>query len=613
MKNTQIKLAVLLMAALTVSCQFNETPDDPYIPQEGDIVFRTTSNVKMTKSSLAEAKTTDGISIDLGTEGDTNFFLEETVTSLDAIEYAPATKGTPAYTENVGKLYADMGVHADAGTFGDVNFELIDTEMMGDGWRYKHRFDETPWPDDSDAQVGFYLHMPATQSGVSGYTYGKSGDKGTISFDYTSPANAQAMQDILFSYRTLSENDYKTIGKSGAPVLFNHALTAVKFRIGNSDEDIAENSIKITEVIFKGLYDTGTCTVTPYNEGDYVDNTTLYSSSIDGVVVWNSSASSTSTSTGYSSGTFGELVEFAASGETGSFDSKGNYPADFATSGTKNLNDADATQTFWFIPQSLSRTTSETPVTITVKYTYGTDSEAKEWVIDFSDIVTERNKDIEWKAGELRTYTLRVAEVNVKIEDEVNIVEQTDDVYEGSTKSNITITNTGNTTAYIRAAIVGQWIREVKDESGNITDSYPVFGFTDKTNELYIVESWYEDQFVNETHNHGVFSGLPGYKENGSRNDYNLNDWQLCDDGYYYYILPVDPKGATKKLFESYTVGTRPNAQSAGVVYPDAQMHFELEIATQAVTAMGSDGLSIGDWKAAWKNATGTQPVEKTN
>ena len=175
------------------------------------------------------------------------------------------------------------------------------------------------------------------------------------------------------------------------------------------------------------------------------------------------------------------------------------------------------------------------------------------------------------------------------IEDNVSVAEKTTqevidsvtgdtaevDSYYGSTKTNVTITNTGNTDAYIRAAIIGQWLD---------TDGNPVFGFTDYTHEIALVDSWYQDQFVNKKHEHGEFEGLVGYDSNYS------GDWVLGEDGYYYYTQIV-PAGqsipSTDPLFTKYTVKDCPAVSIAGAI---KNVYFVLEIATQAISAKKIDG-----------------------
>ena len=169
-----------------------------------------------------------------------------------------------------------------------------------------------------------------------------------------------------------------------------------------------------------------------------------------------------------------------------------------------------------------------------------------------------------------------------------------DNGYSGSTKTNVVITNTGNTDAFIRAAIIGQWL----DEKGN-----PVFGFTDLVNNTVVtVPSWYEDQFVKTTAGtHGTFVGLAGYKGG----DNPLNKWHLEADGYYYYEDPV-PAGepVPNKLFTSYTVGTMPDVTVAAQKIP---VYFVMEIATQAISAKKLDGTPYATYTDAWANANATE------
>ena len=550
-----------------------------------------------TRADEGTAVVSQGVTIPLGkTENGTSLYLEETVTNLDAV--APVTRGTPAYTENLGVLYANqLGVHADQGNFGELAFNS-DSEIKNGYWRYSHVYDSDPWPANENTPVKFYLRMPAdingftVTNGESTATYAPDYDGESISITYYSPKTAADMQDILFGYKKMSKSEYKGLqAEGGAKVTLYHALTGIKFRIGNTAEDFAKNTISIDEISFVGLKDYGTCVITPS------------AGSSASAAVW--SDLGVTEGAVFSSGEYGTPVEYSKDG--GSFgDGVGSYPNSFANANDydKNLNDAAATQTFWLIPQVMT-------ADIRLKITYTFDGNQTTGYLNFGKILAEsRESGVEWKAGELRTYTIRVEDVNVQIDDVVEIDGSEDDGFKGSTKSQVVIKNTGNTKAFIRAAIVGQWL----DYQNN-----PVFGFTDKVNNLYIVESWYEDQFVNEDHEHGFFVGLPGYLEKSgtgetatsTRNPNPNNGWQLCTDGYYYYLTAVDPGAATGgSLFTSYEVGTIPNTEIAGAQIDHKEMHFELEIATQAISALQSNGEPY-TWADAWANALGSAPVKK--
>lgn len=578
-------MAVLATAALA-SCQQEKSFNDEQLG-DNSVVFTISGGA--TRAADAAPEVRQGVVIPLETEDGSKFFLEETVVNLN--EIGPATKGTPAYTENLGSLYkSDLSVYGDKGSFTTAaTYENMETSMyarkdeaQGEGWRYQHNYNGDPWPTDGSA-VGFYLNMPAAPTNVSitGRTSGK------FTFTYTSPTTAAEQQDILFAYRSMTKEQHHGFLPNGAPVLFQHALTAVKFAIGNDDDDISSNGISIDEVIFNGLLNTGTCEISPSAETNYTDDKTTYSSA--GVTSWPTKTATANNT--ISSGTYSGTQTYT-SGSNNQFGDSW-----YSAGNEKNLNDANGTQTFWLIPQAVS-----SDVTLTIKYTFG--GAQSEWTIAFGEVLAA--KSVEWKAGELRTYTIKVDDVNVKIEDKVTIngpttVSVTDshnvtfetESYYNSIKEDVTITNTGNTDAFIRAAIVGQWL----DKDGN-----PVFGFTDyTTRDVVLVDSWYQDQFVTKTRSHGLFKNLAGYDQATTYNNWSYNSV----DGYYYYteVVPAGEE-VPNDLFTSYTVGMYPPA--AKVAGEVKSVYFVLEIATQAISAKKLDG-SYYTYTEAWANANATE------
>lgn len=626
MKNHKLTLAVLAMAAL-VSCQENEFRNDVYTPEEGEILFRIANNAKTTKSSDAVVSTKSE-PIFLGTIGNQNLYLEETITRMDDITAAPVTKGTPGYTQNFHQLYG--GFNAAAYQVGsstayeaDGRFEPVDTEKL----IYKRKYGNDLW--DASKGIYFFLHAGEGDGGLTGITSlpaGYNATNGTITFDYDASELASegkilasATKDILFTSRKVKTQDEYNLLISkdqGIPVLFHHIFSGVKFAIGNPASDDA--TISINSVTFTGLYDKGHCVVTPREEEEtgYKDNPDGDYSSAE-TSIWSSQGYSASKPT-YYSGAYSTPVTYGTGdGEVKDFGDKGTYPSSFSAAGNeRNLNDSKATQTFWFIPQSMARTNDADHVVLTVNVTEG--SETYDFDIDLTKVlVNAENEPVYWHAGEIRTYTLTVDYVNVRIDDTVNIQNADSEAtpYIGSTKQNVIITNTGATDTYIRAAIIGQWLNVEGD---------PVFGFTDFTKpveegQFVMVDSWYQDQFGTGTnhgqHKHGAFKNLVGYKNDTDAGtpgtEVFTSDWWLKgSDGYYYfkYVVPagkaipaqdtntkyikVSASGNTElatgaPLFESYTVKDAPDARVAGHV---EEIFFELEIATQAVSAKKTDG-----------------------
>lgn len=115
--------------------------------------------------------------------------------------------------------------------------------------------------------------------------------------------------------------------------------------------------------------------------------------------------------------------------------------------------------------------------------------------------------------------TFEPAKVTTKVEEK----------FDGITKSEVKIKNTGNINAYIRVAVVANWANSAGDVYGGAVP-------TDK----------------------------------GDKKDYDLtlkanNGWIKGADGYYYYIHPVAPKESTTAIFEDITQLTDDPAEGYGL------------------------------------------------
>ena len=86
---------------------------------------------------------------------------------------------------------------------------------------------------------------------------------------------------------------------------------------------------------------------------------------------------------------------------------------------------------------------------------------------------------------------------------------EVDETFKDNVKSNVSIKNTGDTTAYIRAFVNVTWM----NESGQVASVSP--------------------------------------KPTDYRIDYSTSGWLKGSDGYYYYSLPVQPNNKTSVLINS--------------------------------------------------------------
>lgn len=121
-----------------------------------------------------------------------------------------------------------------------------------------------------------------------------------------------------------------------------------------------------------------------------------------------------------------------------------------------------------------------------------------------------------------------------------------DEVINGTTKTSITIRNTGNIDAYIRVAVVANKV----DADGNVTV--------------------------------------------GTAPTLNLGEnWQKLDDGYYYYKGTVAPKASTTTL--------------GSIDFTDAEVNILAE-SIQVLGGVNSDGsASVDAWKASFNGSVWTK------
>ena len=184
---------------------------------------------------------------------------------------------------------------------------------------------------------------------------------------------------------------------------------------------------------------------------------------------------------------------------------------------------------FMIVPQSLDATGAEFQIDITI-----------------GDITHEfpakRLSELtpEWETNKKYTYTInKGGEVRVGVRDNVS----------GTVKNNVKIQNTGFSTSYIRAAIVGYW--SVTKEDG--------------TEE--IVASW----DINDAGT-GTLSKASDW-----------SSWWTMKDGFYYYKATVAPGEYTHPLFDKYEL-----TKTAG---PVSGSQLKINIAVQAVEQAAGEAL----------------------
>ena len=575
----------VIAAAMLSSCEKEKDFNGLTPLGENDIAFVINNTGTRSMEAVSETSVQTGVSIEAGrTSAGDAYFLEETIEELNP---TLDTRGTPAYTVNLGTLYKTMGVYAD-GNFGDASFEVMDmyeNPKGGDGWRYHHNYDGSPWPTNKDAVVDFYLNMPASPTGVN--ITDRSNKQ--IEFAYSSPLTGADQQDILFAQTSISKNQHDGYLPKGAPVMMYHALTGVKFRTGHLNDNPTKTII--TKVVIKGLKSSGTATFTGSDFNWNVGNTTANFTQ-----------------------TFTNQAWSADPGVDGTVGTEGNIVWNDDLSSTnwtsaaadKNLNDEDGSLTFWFIPQEIDENVTM-EVTFRVKTKDTQDGEEITHEIAFGEKLNEgRSENLVWKPGQLRTYTLKPYDVAVKIVDTM----------EGLKKSDLHVTNTGNVDEYVRIMVIGNWYGwETEDDMNSGKEPDIMVGYTtngaDGTNVM--VEPWFREDPVYGQYFDDSFKG--GHPAEGRE------DWVRGTGSYFYFTEKIGAgttlDSQTQALFQYYEL---PESKIPKIFIPVATsnvrvpawgVHLKMEIVVQAIGTTAPDGTEYQTCWAAWSAATGKTIKEK--
>lgn len=466
---------------------------------------------------------------------------------------AMGTRGTPVFTENFKDVFGSFTAAA------VYNGTTRRTDLEGDfAWEsasgsvpvYSKQYsDNQQWPESGN--LLYFLEAPVTMpNGIGARTYNSIDN--TITFDVGEgyPTTGAAQKDILFTSRHIE------VPESGiAPtqrILFYHVFSGVKFKI--KDNEVSDNGkIQITSiqsVELSGLINRGKCTITPSYEGEEFNesNQNAGTDESDKVSVWTYGDTP-------STGTFRQT--FDADESTGKdLTGNGSYPTSFtgATANQgKNVNAADASKTFYLIPQTLSDN-----VKLTITYTFSDGFLAKDVVrtatIDFGKKTKTNSGYLKWEAGKLYTYTLSIGDkVDVDIDDAVNA--------NTHVKSYLTITNTASATSYMRVAVIGNWVYD-----GDTESEIPEGGEASPISITPVDKA----SFTTLLDNAARISGTDA-------------KWYKDANGYYYYRYPV-PGGKTI-LSDNTLFGTL-NLNSMYTDHkPYQRCHLEVTIAVQAVRA----------------------------
>ena len=128
----QLFWAAIAAVALT-SCQEEKDIKDPVKAGANEVSF--VLGATGTRAADEAAPVQEGVSIALGKLGDQTLYLEETVMDLNAV--MGETRGTPIYTENLGRLFRDQIAVRTTGYAQDAIYQQQDDQTYANtnAWR----------------------------------------------------------------------------------------------------------------------------------------------------------------------------------------------------------------------------------------------------------------------------------------------------------------------------------------------------------------------------------------------------------------------------------------------------------------------------------------------
>lgn len=479
-------LSIITLAALSLLAASGCRKDDLQVKDDtGDLISFAVNQSNYWNNNAAGSQTKAGGDLTLfSADGDS---LSLSLTVSDNIT-ANAISSQPAETKGVmitGSILENFNIGVNAFMNG-TNSIFVDDQIkhINDDHSYTPSGAEGAghwapienhtyyWPKSTS--LDFWAWAPATaKNTVSGFDI--DNQQGKLSFAYTIPDSSAAieMPDLMFS--RVSDQSKATVsgqGKTGCvPLAFTHALAAVKFKV-STDYPATVKKISIENAV-----NSGSC---------------VYS------------GESFSWTPGETSATFAQTF----TDEQGAIDAPKTPTEPMVTQ--KFGDSAYNTAVFMMIPQSLSNKGQRVSITF---YYSGKGEET------YSGYLYTENVN-KWDPGYVYEYTIRINDT---------ITVEVTDTMTATTKSKVTTKNTGNTTAYLRAAVTAAWYSDV---DGMVIKPFTVPSLTLGTN------------------------------------------WIDGGDGYYYYKYPVQSGKATNNaLFESFTAPTSPISGT----------HLEMQILLQGV------------------------------
>ena len=187
-----------------------------------------------------------------GKVGGKAVYLNTEITDGFPGDNLPMTRGTQITENNKKEKMTTFVVSAYTDKTGKPDFMYGETATFNEDDAYWYPKDKYYWP--TGKQLSFYAWYPAKADGM---TLSDNNQPGAPVITYTVPVEATKQQDVMTAFVTDKDDPTSTDGYATLPLTFKHALTAIRFVVGDDLPDCYVKSITLKDVRCSGTYTLG--------------------------------------------------------------------------------------------------------------------------------------------------------------------------------------------------------------------------------------------------------------------------------------------------------------------------------------------------------------------
>ena len=188
-----------------------------------------------------------------GKVGGEAVYLNTEVTDGFPGDNLPMTRGTQITETNKKEKMTTFVVSAYTDKAGKPDFMYGETATLNKDDAYWYPQEKYYWP--TGKQLSFYAWYPAKADGM---TLSDNNHPGAPVITYIVPGDVTNQQDVMTAFVTDKDDPTSTTdGYATLPLNFKHALTAVRFVVGDDLPDCYVKSITLKDVRFSGTYTLG--------------------------------------------------------------------------------------------------------------------------------------------------------------------------------------------------------------------------------------------------------------------------------------------------------------------------------------------------------------------